>query len=148
MNCTLTRATSEELDAWGVHANLPPATFSEHSFYATAPMAAILPPYEPPSEEELHTSFENAISDRVSALHGRLSRPSLQHPSVLNTESIHNVDPILRPRTTYSNATIQRRHLTHLPLFGWKRGIVLISLALIFMLIGFDLMGLLVLHMH
>lgn len=145
MNCTLTRATSEELDVWGVHANLPPATFSERNYYATAPMAAILPTYEPLSEEELHTSFESAISDRVSALHERLSR---QHPSVLSAPYRNTVDPILRPRATHSNATMQRRHHTHLPLCGWKRSITLISLALIFMLIGFDLMGLLILHMH
>ena len=145
MNCTLTRATSEELDVWGVHANLPPATFSDHNHYATAPMAAILPTYEPPSEEELHTSFEKAISDRVSALHGRLSR---QHSSIHNAKHIRNTDPILRPHTTHSNATMQRRHITHLLLSGWKRNIVLVSLAVSFMLIGFDLMGLLVLHMH
>ncbi len=145
MNCTLTRTTSEELNVWGVHANLPPATFSEHNRYATAPMAAILPPYEPPSEEELHTSFENAISDRVSALHGRLSR---QHSSVLNTRDTRTTDSILRPHTTHRNTTMQQQPRISLPLRGWKLGVVLISLALTFMLIGFDLMGLLVLHMR
>jgi hypothetical protein len=145
MNCTLTRATSAELGTWGVHANLPPATFSEHTNYATAPMAAILPPYQAPSEEELHTSFEDAISDRVSALHGRISR---QHQSVLYTQYMHNVDPILRSSKRYHNSITRKQHALQLPASGWQRRVSLVGLALIFTMIGFDLMGLLILHMH
>ena len=145
MNCTLTRATSTELDAWGVHANLPPATFSEHTNYATAPMAAILPLYQPPSEEELHTSFEQAISKRTSALHERLSRTSYPVPQI---HHVRNVDPIIHTNVTHNDPVIRQQRSTLLPSSGWRRSVVLIGMALIFTMIGFDLMGLLILHMH
>jgi hypothetical protein len=108
-------------------------------------MAAILPSYQPPSEEELHTSFEEAISDRVSALRGRLSH---QHQSVLYTQYLHNIDPILRSSKRDHNPTTRKQLSLHLPMAGWQRLVSLIGLALIFTLIGFDLMGLLILHMR
>lgn len=139
MNCTLTRATSAELNTYSTDANWTPDISSAHNAYATAPMAAVLPPYQPPSEEELHTSFEQAISHRTSELHERLSRysyPALSaqytqqrgHSSEMDTTAIHAQN--------------------HSAQAGWQRFVILSGLALIFMLIGFDLMGLFVLHMH
>ncbi|GHO93742.1 hypothetical protein KSF_037900 [Reticulibacter mediterranei] len=135
MNCTLTRATSAELNTYGTDANWTPDTSSVHNAYATAPMAAVLPPYQPPSEEELHTSFEQAISHRTSELHERLSRYS--YPA-LSAQRRHS--------TEMDTTTIQAQN--HAAQTGWQRFVIFSGLALIFMLIGFDLMGLLVLHMH
>jgi hypothetical protein len=139
MNCTLTRATSAELNTYGTDANWTPDTFSASNAYATAPMAAVLPPYQLPSEEELHTSFEQAISYRTHELHERLSRYS--HPA-LSVQSTRNTDMY-----TTANASAIRSE-SRVPQAGWQRFVIFSSLALIFMLIGFDLMGLLVLHMH
>ena len=103
-------------------------------------MAAVLPAYQLPDEEELHTSFEDAISERVKALHTQLS-----HQSGLYTY-IHDLDPIARPRKRTYNR--QASSVLRLPASGWQRHISLTCLALIFMQLGFDLMGLLILHMH
>ncbi len=140
MNCTLTRATSAELNTYGTDANWTPDTSSAHNAYATAPMAAVLPPYLPPSDEELHTSFEQAISRRTSELHERLSRYS--HPA-LAAQPAQQSDRFATMHTTTNDLTTSPKNKT-----GWQRFVILPSLALIFMLIGFDLMGLLVLHMH
>ncbi len=112
--------------------------------YATAPMAAVVPAYQPPSEEELHSSFEEAISGRLLAVHNRLerlnSRPviaytttgSLQHPA------IHQ-----ELRSFFQQPEQPLAHQS-----SWKKIIIYIAFASIFLLIGFDLMGLLVLHLH
>jgi hypothetical protein len=102
-------------------------------------MAAVLPPYEAPSEEELHTSFEQAISRRTSELHERLSRYS--YPA-LSAQSGRFVEI----NTTANDPAIQSK--SKAAKTGWQRFVILSGLALMFMLIGFDLMGLLVLHMH
>src|SRR5438128_12492965 len=41
--------------------------------FATMPVLAAIPAYQPSSEEELHTSFEQAISDRLLAINKQLS---------------------------------------------------------------------------
>jgi hypothetical protein len=99
--------------------------------------------YKPLDEEALHTSFEEAISDRLVALHGRL-----KHLGTSSLSSTH--DPILpstRPSITTpvtQTATCPTSRLGK----RWQHGITLIWLALLCMLLGFDLMGLLVLHMR
>ena len=110
----------------------------------TAPMVAVLPPYQPPSEEELYTSFEEAISKRSGALYGGM----LSHPA-LYTQNTCDSDRITYTHTTHNVAEIRRQNRSQLlPSSAWQRCVVLINLALIFMLTGFDLMGLLILHMH
>ena len=124
--------------------------------FATMPVLAVIPAYQPPSEEELHTSFEQAISDRLLVVNKQLSLKSgpLAHTErlELNTEplsqhrhhsSITNVAPATEP--------LQQRSGKLLPeLLGnvWQRSIIFASLTLMLMLLGFDLMGLLVLHMR
>src|SRR5689334_11443093 len=144
MNCTLTRATSAELNTYGTDANWTPDTFSAHNAYATAPMAAVLPPYQPPTEEELHTSFEQAISHRTNELQERLSRYS--HPALSAQYAQHSGRST--EMYTIANDPAATRTQNRVSQAGWQRFIILPGLALIFMLIGFDLMGLLVLHMH
>jgi len=124
--------------------------------FVTMPVLPAAPAYQPANEEELHTSFEQAISDRLLAVNKQLSLKSgpLAHTErlELNTEplsqhrhhsSITNVAPATEP--------LQQRSGKLLPeLLGnvWQRSIIFASLTLMLMLLGFDLMGLLVLHMH
>jgi hypothetical protein len=120
-----------------------PDAFSAQNEYATAPMAAVLPPYQLPSEEELHTSFEQAISRRTNELHERLSRYS--HPA-LSAQYAQQSGYNTEMHTTANEPAIRTE--SRVAQTGWQRFVIFASLALIFMLIGFDLMGLLVLHMH
>jgi hypothetical protein len=104
--------------------------------YATAPMAAVLPAYQPPSDEELHSSFEEAISSRLSEVHVRLTRlDSISHPTTLFYRSTEPL-PSSKRQLLHGLQADGRKLLLHL------------GLGLIFMLSGFDLMGLLVLHAH
>jgi hypothetical protein len=157
MNCVLlSKTTGPELDSYDVHSASLLSTSIEDS-YATAPILVVTSPvdhhYE---EEELHTSFEQAISDRVSALQGRLSRLSAPQSVLLP----YDIDPMVRAAVTplvQDAATtkpldiasiIMRLHHISLPGGLQQRGIRLVSLALSFAMLGFDLMGLLVLHMR
>ena len=122
MNGTLTRT----------HTTVTPAP---QDFFATAPMLAIWREPDWQREEEAYTSFEAAISNRVLALKERRTSAS--------TETVaHRADSpatnqlINRAFTVWQNICSRRI---------WKRGILLFSAALMFMLIGFDLMGVLVL---
>jgi hypothetical protein len=137
MNSTLYLSTAENSSC--VHTD---ALLGE-GMNATVPMAAVQPAYKPLDEEELHTSFEEAISDRLVVLHWRLKH--------LSTSSLSSSrDPILpstRPSVTTpgtQTATCPSSRLGK----RWQGGITLIGLTLMCMLLGFDLMGLLVLHMR
>jgi hypothetical protein len=106
--------------------------------YATTPMPAFRPVFQQPNEEELYTSFEEAISDRVIAVNRRLSHLSKAHRSV--RQSVSRVEYGRSSRE--SGGALARVGNT------WQRRVQLISIALMLVLLGFDLMGLLVLHMH
>jgi hypothetical protein len=108
--------------------------------YATAPIAVVLPPDQQWSEEELHTSFEQAISGRVTQVHERLSRMS--SANIPARRPMPNTDPLV-----IDGATGVKQ--SHVAFSGsiWQRSIIFVTLALICIMAGFDLMGLLVLHM-
>lgn len=111
---------------------------------ATVPMAAVQPAYQPPDEEELHTSFEEAISDRLVALHWRLKHLS-------TTSSLYYTHDTIMPSTRpFVNTPVTQTATCPHSRFGniWQRGIIFSGLALMFTLLGFDLMGLLMLHMR
>jgi hypothetical protein len=111
---------------------------------ATVPMAAVQLTYKPlDEEEELHTSFEEATSDRLVALHWRLKH--------LSTSSLSSTDDPILPSTRPSVTTPVTQTATCLSSrLGkrWQGGITFIWLALMFTLLGIDLMGLLVLCMR
>ena len=121
--------------------------------FVTMPVLPAAPADQPANEEELHTSFEQAISDRLLAVNKQLSLKSgpLAHTErlELNTEplshhsSITNVAPASEPLQQRSGKLLAE-------LLGnvWQRSIIFASLTLMLMLLGFDLMGLLVLHMR
>ncbi len=108
------------------------------SLYVTTPMLAFRPVFQQPDEEELYTSFEEAISDRVLAVNRQLSHLSRVHRSV--RQSVSHVECGRSSRK--SGGALARVGK------AWQSGVRLISIALMLVLLGFDLMGLLVLHVH
>ena len=129
--------------------------------FATMPeMPAIstIPTYQSLNEEELHTSFEQAISDRVLIVNKQLSRKSdtFAHTYTyaqyiqpqLASESLHHstlmVHRVPIPVQEQPQVTLFSLLLGNI----WQRSLIFVCMALMFMLIGFDLMGLLVLHVH
>jgi hypothetical protein len=126
--------------------------------YTTEPMLPAIKklPYQQPDEEELHTSFEEAISDRLFALHSRLSR--LSNPIRAIQDAERNTDTVISTtsirNTTAPQAFVQivttpdrLENVSH-PTGTWKRTTIFACSATMFLLLGFDLMGFLVLHMH
>ena len=114
--------------------------------FATMPVLTVSPLTQPLSEEELHTSFEQAISDRLMIVNQRLSLASgpLTHTYTqrfqVHTEPLGYTD-------VHPPVAEQRRH-TMPTKSSWRRLLTYGCLALMFMLIGFDLMGMLMLHAH
>lgn len=148
MNCTLSPSTVATLDRYDTY----PVFSAVEDRYATAPMLALKPAYELFNEEELHTSFEEAISDRLLAMHGKLSR--LSNPMLATQQPGPETDPMRftgSPALRFDEAALKLKKRFSLPsLVGchWRRHLTLGSLVIMFMLLGFDIMGLLVLHMH
>ena len=130
--------------------------------FATMPVLTAVPAYQPPNEEELYTSFEQAISNRLLAVNVQLSLKSgpLAHTGhlQLNTEPLGHLNqldqaghPHSMTNATLATAPLQQhggKPLPTLPGNIWQRSLIFGSMALMLLLLGFDLMGLLVLHMH
>ncbi len=117
--------------------------------FATMPE---MPAYQQSNEEELYTSFEAAISNRACLLNRQLSLKS----GPLTYSGAQYAQPTTEP---YSNAFVKSIDIPELPQpqvrfsssyssNAWQRTIVFACAALMFMLLGFDMMGLLVLHAH
>jgi hypothetical protein len=132
-------------------------TVATGNTYATELMPAIEKPgYQRSDEEELHTSFEEAISDRILALHSRLSH--LSNPMLDVQYTRRNTEAMLSTRTTSRDTTGKLVQITHhstdrlehgsLPTVAWRRATIFACSAMMFLLLGFDCMGFLVLHMH
>jgi hypothetical protein len=143
MNCTLSIPTDAEFNNYSLQTGMQLV----EDTYATSPLITINPIFRQVDEEELHTSFEKAISDRLVALNGRLSRISDPSLSTSGVESITR--PILQKALAVSPKEMPKK--TRLPFFFTGRqqlGILLGCFALLCLLLGFDLMGLLVLFLH
>ena len=122
-------------------------------WFATTPALLAAPSSILADEEELHTSFEQAISDRLIAVNKRLS---LISGPLTNSQQIHA--QITRPlHQTYlpdneDNDMPSPRPAAcapaNSPAISWQRSILLGGLALMLLLVGFDIMGLLVLLAH
>lgn len=147
MNCTLSRIT--EADEIGVHSNLPTTAPLVSNEFATAPIPIVMPAYQAPDEEELYTSFEAAMSERISSLHDRLSY--LSDPALyarlyaansrVQTHKTLSASPLVR-------GVVGEQVKRFLPLRKWQRYLIFVGLALICTMLGFDLMGLLVLSIR
>lgn len=134
MNSILCSSVSAELDIRRITADMP----APEDMYATAPMALLQSAYRQPDEEELHTSFEEAISDRVLAVNRQLQRLSG------TLTSTRQVQPQTRSWLKKQVLTLRSSSFAK----AWPKGILFADLALILLMAGFDLMGLLVLHMR
>src|SRR5205085_5909197 len=66
MNSTLYRSPENTRDMFGATVSMSTGTSTLFDLFATTPVRAVT--YHQENEEELHTSFENAISDRVLAM--------------------------------------------------------------------------------
>ena len=130
MNALLYRPPERTQDVFDTAT--PVGVLTQHDVFATAPMKAVI--YHQENEEELHTSFEDAISDRVLAMNRQLQRLSGSLAEVRRIEP-HTDVLVKQGGFTWRSA---------LSLRAWR----LAGLALMLVLVGFDLMGLLVLHMH
>jgi len=105
--------------------------------FVTTPMPAFRPLFQQPDEEEVYTSFEEAMSERVLAVNRQLSHLSRAHSRV--RQSVSHVECGRSSREGGALARVGN---------AWQNGVLLLSLALMLVLLGFDLMGLLVLHVH
>src|SRR5438477_1121712 len=91
MNSVLSIATDIELEHYDAFSTL--ATMDKgNNDYATAPMIVLRSAFQRDDEEELHTSFEAAISDRVTAVHSRLSR--LSNPVISSCRVPCSTEPL------------------------------------------------------
>ena len=114
--------------------------------FATMPVLTVNPLTQPLSEEELHTSFEQAISDRLMIVNQRLSLASgpLTHTYTqrfqVHTEPLGYTD-------VHPPVAEQQQHAAHTK-STWRRKLTYACLALMFTFLGFDLMGMLMLHFH
>jgi hypothetical protein len=130
-NCVYGGSAQTEMDLLC----MPGYAMLEDNYFATAPIPVVQPisPQLNEYEEKLHSSFESAISRRVELVNYQLSLLATgDHVSTA------------RPRHTTS-ALLQA---VSRPVYFWRkqrRVISLICLGLSLLLLGFDLMGLLVL---
>ena len=102
--------------------------------YATVPMQAVCHGFVREDEEELHTSFEAALSGRLEHLNERLSR--LSNPA-MNNIAAPSTEPLTSDQSEHSFLSPEMR-----------QRILLGSFGIMCMVAGFDLMGLLMLHAH
>jgi len=134
MNCI---ATDLEVNQCAVQTDMPVMGDS----YMTQPMPVMTLPHELVDEEEVYSSFEEALSERQRALQWKLR--------LLSNSSLHavrNTDPLAQQSVTSAQTNVSTDASSSSRF--WQHGLIFASLALILILTGFDLMGLLVLHMH
>ncbi len=119
--------------------------------FATMPVLTVSPLTQPLSEEELHTSFEQAISDRLMIVNQRLSLASGLLTYTYPLRSQVHTEPLGHTKAmnsaVYPPVPEQRHHAVPTKA-DWRRLLIYGCLALMFTLIGFDLMGVLMLHAH
>ncbi|QBD77266.1 hypothetical protein EPA93_15200 [Ktedonosporobacter rubrisoli] len=100
-------------------------------------------------EDELHAAFSNALSERLRAQCNQLY--SLAHllPSLLQTRSALNMFFDEQYPPLNGNATVLPQETSSQILLiqqRWRKWLIYCGLALICMLIGFDIFGLLILY--
>lgn len=134
---------------------LPVHSLLEDDYFGTVPMIALSPTRARLSqdEEEVYTSFEEAISERAA----RISRHLASQPLAARRD--RHTAPEASSGATRNMMGWQApawRHHPMLAIFSaglaclrrcwqtWRRAITLVCLALSLLLAGFDLMGLLV----
>ena len=110
-------------------------TVAFEDVYTTTPLITIRSMYRQPNEEELHSSFEEAISDRVFALNKQLRHLSLAQIDNVPAQSLMH-DVVELPSDPAFFTLLRSRS---------RQVMLLIAIAFMLMMVGFDFMGLLVL---
>ena len=110
-------------------------TVAFEDVYSTTPLITMRSMYRQPNEEELHSSFEEAISDRVFALNKQLRHLNVPLIDSLPAQSLMR-DVVELPSDPAFFTLLRSR--------SW-RVMLLIAIAFMLMMVGFDFMGLLVL---
>src|SRR5438128_9527674 len=104
--------------------------------FATMPAITAVPAYQPSSEEELHTSFEQAISDRLLAINKQLSL--ISGPLAHTQRFFNNEFPSQSDAITYvklPTIPMQQNRVKLQPTLlanVWQRNLVFSCLALMF----------------
>jgi hypothetical protein len=117
-----------------IHCMTTETTASE-DLYSTTPLIIMRSIYQQANEDELHSSFEAAISDRVLALN--------MHHRFLNVPIIDNVSSQSSNCAIVVQGINPKRFTALRP--GSRQMMLYIAIAFMFIMVGFDLMGLLVL---
>jgi hypothetical protein len=105
--------------------------------------------FQPLDEEELHTSFEQAISSRLLAVNRQLDRIS---GPLSNSEQLSNTGQFSQTRLlnqmVVTTEQPEKKQLFAFAANSWQRVVIFSALTLMSMMAGFDIMGLLILHIH
>ncbi len=110
-------------------------TASLEDKYSTTPLIMMRSIYRQSNEDELHSSFEEAISDRVLALNRQLGHLSV--PLIANVSAQSPMRDVIKLQNIPTCFTLLRS--------GSRQIMLLIAIAFMLIMVGFDLMGLLVL---
>lgn len=131
MNCILPNPAETDMDIRYITTETAPP----EDLYSTTPLNSIHSLYRQSNEDELHSSFEEAISDRVVALNKQLRR--MRVPLIDNVPEQSPIIAVVK----------QKSSLACNPLFrsSSRKAILLIAVAFMLIMVGFDLMGLFVL---
>jgi hypothetical protein len=131
MNSILHNPAETELDIRCITTD----TGATEDMYSTTPLTITRSLYRQSNEDELHSSFEEAISDRVLALNRQLGRMSV--PLIGNLSAQSSMSAIVKQQNSLTRLTFLNP--------GLRRVMLFIAIAFMLIMVGFDLMGLLVL---
>jgi len=110
-------------------------TTASEDIYSTTPLIVMRSIYRQSNEDELHSAFEEAISDRVFALNKRLSHLSVP---LIDTVSVQSA--------MYPHVELPAKPAHFIMIRpGARQVMLLITIAFILIMVGFDVMGLLIL---
>ena len=110
-------------------------TAASEDIYSTTPLIRMRSIFQQSHEDELHSSFEEAISDRVFALNKQLRHVSV--PLIDNVAAQSSISAVVKQHIPLIRLSFLRHHS--------RRVMIRIAFAFMLIMIGFDLMGLLVL---
>src|SRR5712691_3812733 len=106
--------------------------------FATMPAISAVPAYRPANEEELHTSFELAISNRLIAVNRQLSLVSSPLTDTERVQRVQSTQPLIqsysRSQFVLPAAQVSMKRLSALFESAWQRSIIYGSLVLALML--------------
>jgi len=135
MNSVLCRETDTVLNEYSVQSDVISmnTSINEESYVTTPMMAAVRPTSI--SDDDLHTLFEAAISSRLLAMREQMDR--ISGPLAARQQRRYETEAL----------PVIKKQPVNMRLFNsiWQRVIVFSCLGLMLAMVGFDIMGLLIL---